>query len=247
MKFKMTSSRNFYSQFESLMNSTILEFCGSIATKYNGQMTKEDLYAIWTSPTSSPSKTPPCVPDKALEITREKITNLTTSKELLISMCKVKGLKVTGRKEELVTRLLECIKSSSESPTSSVVVSSSKVKKEEPQVIKSIRAGSVEIPPIKKNSFGNYEHLETRLVLNKEKIVYGVQNSDGTVAGLTDKDIETCKQYKLAYKVPNNLNTNKGSDDLKIEELDGDEEELDDDNEEELEEDDLEEEEILED
>ena len=67
-----------------------------------------------------------------------------------------------------------------------------------------------EIKPqeIRKNSFGNFEHTETRFVFNKTtKEVIGKQLDNGSVQTLTKKCIETCKQYNFKYEIPDNLNS----------------------------------------
>jgi hypothetical protein len=76
-------------------------------------------------------------------------------------------------------------------------------------------------------------------VFNKEtKTVIGKQNPNGKLESLTDKDIETCKKYKFLYKLPENLSVDKGFLNVKVDELDEeDEEELDEDDIEEEEED----------
>ena len=57
-----------------------------------------------------------------------------------------------------------------------------------------------------KNKFGNYEHPDTRLVIDKEtEIFYGKQQDDGTIVELTINDIEWCKSMKLAYQLPTKL------------------------------------------
>lgn len=63
---------------------------------------------------------------------------------------------------------------------------------------------------IKRNSFGNYEHADTQLVMNKEtRKVIGKQQEDGSISILTAEDIDNCKLYKLAYDLPNNLTSEK--------------------------------------
>ncbi|MDD4930867.1 MAG: RING finger domain-containing protein [Candidatus Colwellbacteria bacterium] len=52
---------------------------------------------------------------------------------------------------------------------------------------------------LKKNEFGNYEHLETHLVFSKEnKTVIGKQNPDGSISPLTNLDINICRQLKVS-------------------------------------------------
>ena len=80
---------------------------------------------------------------------------------------------------------------------------------------------STHIRPLTNNDTGN---------------VIGFQNKNGKVDSLTDETIELCKKYKFTYKLPENLNVNKGLSSVKVEDLD-------DEDEDELDEDDIEEEE----
>ena len=64
---------------------------------------------------------------------------------------------------------------------------------------------------VKKNSFGNYEHSASRLVLHSAtKEVYGKQNDDGTVSELTSADINLAKTVGFKnIKIPDNLTTTR--------------------------------------
>jgi hypothetical protein len=69
--------------------------------------------------------------------------------------------------------------------------------------------------------------MQTGLVFNTDKMVYGKQKDDDIIP-LTPEDIELCKKYKFMYKLPENLNVSKNLDDIKIDEVE-EEEDLDDD------------------
>jgi hypothetical protein len=97
--------------------------------------------------------------------------------------------------------------------------------KEEPSVIRNIKASVSEIS-IRKNKYGNFEHMQTGLVFNTDKMVYGKQD-ESDVLQLTPEDIELCKKYKFNYKLPENLNVSKNLDDIKIDDVE-EEEDLDD-------------------
>jgi len=63
---------------------------------------------------------------------------------------------------------------------------------------------------IKRNSFGNYEHKDTSLVMNKDtRKIIGKQQEDGTISTLTAEDIDNCKLFKLGYDLPSNLVSEK--------------------------------------
>ena len=151
------------------------------------------------------------------EIDPEKI--LKASKAELVAMCKKKGKKCSGTKNELISRLV-----------SKPVVKKTKKKKKElktPPVIKKINA-SIPAIQIRKNKFGNYEHVESGLIFNKHtKKVIGKQHSDGQIIELSHSDIDLCNKYKFSYNLPENLNKKSTLDDIQIDDLDSDNDEAD--------------------
>lgn len=146
----------------------------------------------------------------------------------LKELCKAKNLKVGGTKNELITRLndYEIKKKEKTVTTSSSHPSSSK----ENTIVKKLIDKQPTLKVIR-NSHGNYEHEETKLVLDsKTQKVYGKQLDNGKVIPLTKEDIETCNKYKFQYVIPENLDkknvTNGDDDDVEIElEIEEDEEE----------------------
>jgi hypothetical protein len=98
---------------------------------------------------------------------------------------------------------------------------------------------------LKRNTFNNYEHVDTGLVFNTNNQVIGRQNNDGNLIELTIDDINLCKEYNLDYILPDKLKnttskTNNSLHDSDHEDCNCDEEE-DDENEEENGEEDYEE------
>lgn len=230
------------SKLSKQIDSTILEFCETIAQKFG--LNKMDVYALWSDDqapvsSSSHSSEKSDKPESAdvSEMTPEKV--LTCTKDYLMAYCKSKGLKQSGKKEEIIQRVLDSLKttgSTSSSAKASASGSKSKTSAPVAPVLASVaeKSGTLEI---RKNKFGNEEHFESGLVFNKEtKMVIGKQNPNGKLESLTDKDIETCKKYKFLYKLPENLSVDKGLQNVKVDELDEEDEE-------ELDEDDIEEEE----
>jgi len=229
------------------IDSTILEFCDVIAKKY--KLNKNDIFSLWNDESNDDvASTTSAVSTKkevvAMELTREKVN--TSSKEVLMAFCKSVGIKQSGKKEEIVIRLMEWLDKNegntsvaSTSAAKPAVSSKKSSSKNAPtsQVLSSIteKVGTVEI---RKNKFGNYEHFETGLVFNNEsKNAIGRQNnSTGKIDSLTPKDIELCKKFKFKYIIPENLSTDKGLNSVKVEDVDDEEEE-------ELDEEDIEEEE----
>lgn len=224
------SNMSFNNKFDLLVR----EFCDKVASTFN--IKSDEVYRLWdseASPSSSKAASPvkakvsssstasvtPAASNDDTEITREKI--LSANKDMLIAMCKKQGVKVTGKKDELIQRLVDSL--SAEKKEKKVEPPK---KNSEPPVVKAVKDRMAELA-IRKNKFGNFEHTQTSLVFNTDKMVFGRQLEDGKISELTADDIELCKKYKFPYKIPENLNTSKTLDDVKIEDID--EEVLDDD------------------
>jgi len=205
------------------LDAMVLQFCDLIANKF--KLDNEELYGLWMD---EPKK------EKEEEMSREKV--LSATKEYLMAYCKSVGLKQSGKKEEIVARIIEFL--DKEKGKEKKEKKEKETKKDD--IISRI-VSEKEVSEVRKNKFGNQEHMSTGLVFNDSKVVIGVQNANGKVDSLTDKDIETCKTLKYQYKVPENLSTQKtfvkeddddeelDEDDLEEEEEDLDEVELEDD------------------
>jgi hypothetical protein len=89
----------------------------------------------------------------------------------------------------------------------------------ENKVIKKLNDAKPQVV-IKRNSHGNYEHPETRLVMDREsKKIMGKQQDDGTVSQLTSEDIDNCKLWKLSYVLPKTLSSDSDNKEEVKEEL----------------------------
>lgn len=192
---------------------------------------EDELWGLWSD--ENPIKT--SIVDSGSTMDSKDLNKL-----LLVdikAICKDRGIKTSGTKAALITALCgENVEGKSKSNSTS-----------EPSVIKKITT-SIPVISIRRNQFGNSEHPETSFVFDKNKKVYGKQNTDGSVDKLTEKDIDICNKYKFLYILPTNLDEKSGLDDQideDEEELDSDEEELEDEEEELLE--DESEEELLDD
>jgi len=63
---------------------------------------------------------------------------------------------------------------------------------------------------VQKNKFNNFVHKETGFVFNQQTHkVFGVQNEDGTIAALSVKDIELCKDNHWDFEIPDKVITEK--------------------------------------
>lgn len=149
------------------------------------------------------------------------------NKAELSALCKAKGVKCTGNKSELLERLMGDEKNEAETKTKTKTkpetVTKSKSSAKGVESMSVVKKLTSDIPPIivRKNAFGNFVHPSTRLVFKPSTdMVIGKEEDDGTVTDLTDDDIETCKQYKFKYIIPDNLDGKANLDDVKVEELD---------------------------
>lgn len=150
----------------------------------------------------------------------------------LKGLCKRYSLKVSGKKAELVKRLLgkegEEDEKTEEKVTKKISPEKKPTKKQEQTEAKILEEKITSKTPtlnVRRNGFGNFEHQSTGLVLDPQtKCVFGKQMEDGSVADLTPDDIDQCNKYKMNYILPENLNKNKkGLDDVKVEEVDEEE------------------------
>ena len=192
---------------------------------------KSDLINVWKNNDSIiankktsifKSDTPVSKSPASVTSSENKNMLLKMTKNELVAMCKSKGLKVTGTKNELVDRIMLPTTSQSTSP------SGGKQSLKSPQIVKKL-VEKIPVISIKKNSFGNYEHEPngddepTGFVFdNKSQKVYGKQNKNGTISKLVHADIDLCNKYKFDYVIPDNLNSKV--DDEVEDELDDDEE-----------------------
>ena len=164
----------------------------------------------------------------------------------LVEMCKTKGLKVGGTKNELATRIQQFNENKSnnifKSSTNSEPKSSALPASSSGNVVINKLVEKIPVIEIKKNKYGNYEHSDSSLIFdNKTHKAYGKQNSDGTISKLTKDDIDTCNKYKFSYVLPDNLDDDDEDEEIEYEEVveeeeEEEEEEVDDEEEEEEEE-----------
>ena len=131
----------------------------------------------------------------------------------LKAMCKARKLSVGGKKQDLIDRLLPggagAGGSTSTSTPDKVAPPAPKKKKRSPNRMPQIPISSIQI---KKNSHGNYEHPETKMIFEKDtKQVIGKQQDDGSISTLTDEDIQQCDQFKFNYHIPEKIVSNADS------------------------------------
>lgn len=132
-------------------------------------------------------------------------------------ICKKHGLKMTGTKDNLIKAIEEF-----EAQKSNPVEKSPQIDKN--KVIEKLNQMAPTIV-CRRNQFGNYEHPPSKLVLDRNtKKVIGKQCEDGSLEELDSDDIEKCKLYKFEYDLPENLDKKTNINDIKIDELEEDDE-----------------------
>lgn len=198
----------------STVNKAVDSFIEQVADKYN--ISGQELRSLWngnqTKTQAKPKKAPE--PEKVTEAAPSLTNNSELSglkKPELVALCKARNLSSTGTKDEMIARLTggaaPAKKKSPAKPTKEA-----KESKSEPKpVVKSVQT-KIEPFKVSKNSFGNHEHAQTGLVLDKDtKKIIGTQNPKGHIDPLTDEGIEICNKYKLQYVLPENLNAKKAT------------------------------------
>ena len=213
---------SFSQQIERILD----DYINVVSVRFNLQ--KEELKSLWNMSNQEKKekkeKKEPTI--ATVDMTDTSIERLMkSSKAELTALCKAKGVKCSGKKEELIDRL----RNGNEQPKDGAVPVSKSRPKVSPKKTEKIMANTAIAQKLskatstiglRKNDFNNYEHPETRLIFDeKAGKVIGKQNDDGTVLSLTTNDIELCKKFKFQYVLPDNLdrdNTNN----VHIEELD---------------------------
>lgn len=205
---------SFAKSLNKAVDDVVLSYIKEIASKYNLDST--ELRELWNSGSLS-CKNSSDMLDMSNMSKPKEVTNMSDESKALskltVSELKVKlsdkGMKVSGTKSELIERLLN-------PPIEVTKQVKNVVKKEVPT---STLSNSLNI---RRNTHNNYEHSETHLVFNNDKKVYGMQLDDGTVKKLCPEHIQLCNKYKFEYILPENLDTNKSLKNVKIKELEED-------------------------
>jgi hypothetical protein len=239
-----------------IINDTIIEYNKELSSKYN--LNSDELNTFWEqfsnientgkNQKSQKTKKPVAQEEKNEEKqeTKQEEKNEETKQEPndnnldklgkteLINLCKLKNLKCSGTKIEMIARLKNGNTISTSSSVSNNTVPSDKPSKtttskkhsiapEKQNIINKI---PVKIPTvaIRRNQFGNFEHAETSLIFdrNTQKVI-GKQNPDGTVDELGDVEINICKKFKFSYDLPENLDKKANLSNVKVDELEEEE------------------------
>lgn len=243
-KLTMSLRNNLLTKLEKTLETNVKDVLEKIQKKYNIQESLFNIY--WLGEESKQKSSRNSSQNNSLtdidtsDLSPERLTKCKVNE--LKALCRKHGHKVSGKKDELVARLLgkESLISVSQ-PTKTKKVES---KIESVDVIKKLTS---KIPPlvVRRNAHGNYEHPESGLVFNNtnNNVVIGRQMDDGRIAQLSKEDIELCKKYGCKYELPSNLDTKTSLDEVEVEDLESGSEsevELEEDDEEELDEEEFE-------
>lgn len=220
-------------QFIQSFDEIIRNFSKCIAEKF--KLDGDEVYGLWdteTKSTTKPVKKPSLDSVDTDDISVERLMKAT--KPELAALCKARCIKASGKKEELIERLMEISKKREGSSKAESSKAENKAeKKAETKTSRDFRnskkttsevvqktASSTEEFVVKRSSFHNYIHPATKLVFDPNtKTVVGKEEDDGTVSELNDEDVENCKKYKFPYKIPENLDSKVTIDNVQVDEL----------------------------
>jgi len=207
------------------IDESISEFISSIATKY--KLDENDLIKQWEEKFTIQKNIQKNIPNTE-RVPDEVLNNSTVA--VLKEFCKNRGLKVSGTKAVLISRLKgeeETPKKKTPPKKRKIISDKTAIKIEEKSTILQKLKSEVPTIEIRRNNFGNYTHPETNLVFQKDEngeVVIGHQNNDGSIGHLSKNDIQLCKKFKFKYSgIPENLN--EQNEEEEIEELEDEEEE----------------------
>lgn len=225
---------------EIVISEAINNFVSRISEKYN--IDEDELLSLWDAFPVKKDKSRSTIDLSQVEIPKTKkkkasgdkksvdvnpdefdIDNITkyTVPQLKV-FCKAKQLGVSGKKQDLIDRLLKDSgisvddgdnggETKKKSPPKKSSATKTKKVKEEKHPPIPVKNGNNFV--IKKNKFNNFEHEETKLLFNnKTKSVIGKQLDDGTIEyNLTEEDIDNCHKFKFKYTIPDNLDSGKNT------------------------------------
>ena len=187
------------------IDNIVKQYIQKISKKYN--LKNEDLLKDWNSNELN-NDTNELNELKELNNDTKELNEkylLKCLKPDLVVLCKSKGLRTNGTKNELISYLLD---------------SSKKVDKKIPDILQKIK-NTIPTIAIRKNQFGNHEDPITSFIFDrKTKKVIGKQNINGKIDELTKDDIIICNKYKYDFILPFNLDINSNLNDEKVDELD---------------------------
>lgn len=235
---KMSLSNQMSNYIDNIMDN----YMNSISEKYS--IDRLELQQLWSGELSRPSNVPAKKSEKGAPTLSVDTDDLSIERLLkctrveLAGLCKSRGVKCGGKKDELIARLQELDTKPIPKPVTTKPVAKTESKSESKTTAKTetkhkpldiLKTISNNIVPVhvRTNDFGNVVHPPTGLVFNtKTKRVIGHQEDDGSVSELCDEDIENCKKFKFQYDTPQNLDKKASLGGVKVQELEEDDEDV---------------------
>lgn len=210
------------------VNEVINNFIQQISSKYD--LDPNDLLQMWDCNSTltkvvSKKSVVTDIPSATDDIDENAL--LQYKKPEIQALCRQRGLKCTGTKEQLIALLLS--KDSNKVPQKKEVAAkkTEPAKKVTSTPVAQKLVSSIPTVAIRRNQHGNHEHPDTSFVFDKKtKKAIGKQNEDGTIEDLTSEDIDICNQWKFQYILPDNLDKKTKLNDEKVDELDYEDEEV---------------------
>ena len=169
------------------LDKAIRKYIDAILEEY--EIEEEFLLNLWkkTQSTIKP-KTPPT----KTSLSRGEL--MAMKKTGIMELCKVNGISTTGTKQVLIDKLLN-----SGGSTQTINTNISHKKSKKMNIIQKIQEETPTIN-VRENSFGNFEHHETRLVFDKHTAkVIGKQAENGKILPLSTEDVDHCKEYLFVF------------------------------------------------
>ena len=214
----MSKRSGMYTQIQELIDSELTKFFALIQSRYS--VPSAELEELWrTNRIQSDETTENEIgsksndPDSSEDLDEEKL--LSSSLKVLRALCKKHGHKKYSKlkKLEMISLLL-----GKTAPTVQPRPKKAKTKPKEvlvPKVIGQIQKQKIEI---RRNENGDYMHVPTRLVFDKEtkQVIGKYKPGSQEIQTLSIEDIEQCNQYKFAYVTPENI-TKKNKEEVKDE------------------------------
>jgi hypothetical protein len=174
----------------------------STNVEVGSQRTEEVTQSVPVTETTTTTTT-----EKAYDITKIHEYDVKTLKGILKSL----GLKVSGKKADLLSRIMNSDKEPKKSPSRKSPAKTSSSKKKKQTRLLPVN-GKVELQKRQihfKKIDDFHVHEDSNLIIDSEtKMIIGKYDIDTkSMVNLTESDIETCKQYKFRYNVPDNLSS----------------------------------------
>jgi hypothetical protein len=211
LKGEINQKMSLSSQISNYIDNIMDNYMNSVSEKYS--IDRLELQQLWSGELSRPVKNSvkksealggPTLSVDIDDLSIERLSKCT--KNELSALCKSRGLKCGGKKDELISRLQELdqaevkpiVKAVANAAVKPVVKAESKVVEKKGIDILKIISNNLIPVHVRTNNFGNVVHPETSLVFDtKTKRVIGHQDRDGSVSELCDEDIENCKKFKF--------------------------------------------------